>query len=519
MSRGYSGGWVLALVGATSACAPRKDVDRVWQLVEDKLPGGLLRVVGTSSRDVYAVGADPRNEGSLVLHFDGDRWERLHTGTTGDLWWLEIVGPDDVRMVGEGGLVLVYHPATRTFERLTSPGVETLFGVFGLRSSDVWYVGGVPSARGVVWRDTGNGIQSIPNVPTPTVAALFKAHGFADGRLWVVGEGGLAALWDGTRFVRHPTGKSSTLFTVHGRSADDVYAVGGAGFGVILRWDGARWVDESRAESSALTAVFVSEDGERVLAAGANGLVLERGTDGAWTRLEGVPTLQDFHSIWIDERGGLWAVGGQLASDPPRSGMLVHYGEAIATGLSGGSNDRDASVAPDASGPDASSPASRDAGAADADSTDRGTADAGATSDVTVEVGTGASAFVPVTESDVLMPVRGAQGGDRIMGYHLWGAARVKGLDPSRVTLDVFVEDADTNERRGRTQRISELEAVDDAYVAYGLALRIDDCCRVENHRLRLRLVATDDHGTSGQDVRIVRGGMCLGPSDEPICR
>lgn len=43
----------------------------------------------------------------------------------------------------------------------------------------------------------------------------------------------------------------------------------------------------------------------------------------------------------------------------------------------------------------------------------------------TVEVGTGADAFTPVTEGDAIPIIFGPQG-----GWHLWGAFRDTGLDP-----------------------------------------------------------------------------------------
>src|SRR5215472_8163914 len=105
---------VLAACGSKTTEPP--PVTPAWQAVFQDLPGGLLRVWGRSSRDVYAVGAAD-DQGSVALHYDGRAWKRLATGTREDLWWVDAVGDDDVRMVGAKGLILVHHPRAGTFER------------------------------------------------------------------------------------------------------------------------------------------------------------------------------------------------------------------------------------------------------------------------------------------------------------------------------------------------------------------------------------------------------------------
>jgi hypothetical protein len=37
----------------------------------------------------------------------------------------------------------------------------------------------------------------------------------------------------------------------------------------------------------------------------------------------------NFHGSWIDDRGGMWAVGGQTFSPPYTEGVLIHRGKAI----------------------------------------------------------------------------------------------------------------------------------------------------------------------------------------------
>jgi hypothetical protein len=36
----------------------------------------------------------PRTVAPLVLHYDGERWQRLVTGASGDLWWISVTPID-----------------------------------------------------------------------------------------------------------------------------------------------------------------------------------------------------------------------------------------------------------------------------------------------------------------------------------------------------------------------------------------------------------------------------------------
>lgn len=320
---------VLASLACGSADPPPEPS---WQVVQSGLPGGLLRVWGRSARDIYAVGADGDGAGSLVLHFDGRAWRRLDPGTRGDLWWVDGVGDDDIRMVGEAGLILRYRPSTGAFERLEAPEAITLFGVWGSSSGDVWYAGGdISRGRGILWRDDGRSIRSTSEVITATgTAALFKVHGFAEGGVWFVGQLGRTAFWNGSSFVEPRSGTALPLFTVHGLRASRVYAVGGVADGVILAWDGSEWMDETPREAPQLNAIWVVRD-DLAYAAGFNGRIFRRDAAG-WSEIaDDIPTFQDLHSVWVDENGEIWASGGRLASDPPKDGVLIHYGVPIPT--------------------------------------------------------------------------------------------------------------------------------------------------------------------------------------------
>jgi hypothetical protein len=321
----------LALACGSEDPPPAPPAEKAWQTVLDGLPGALLRVWGRSSRDVYVVGADADGQGPLILHFDGDRWRRLRSGAQGDLWWMAEVGPDDIRMVGDQGLVLRYRPSSGAFEPRTTGVTSRLFGVWGAASDDVWYVGGDPAVnRGVVLHDDGATIAApaVPLVATAS-ATIFKVQGNSADDVWFVGQLGTAARWNGGAFEVFDTGTRLPLMGVHGLSSSRMFAAGGVGSGVLLSFDGAAWTDEGPIDLPQMIAVWAAGE-DSIYAGGFNGRLYRRSAAEGWTQLaDRIGTFQDLHSVWVDETGGIWAVGGRLAADPPLDGVLVYYGPPI----------------------------------------------------------------------------------------------------------------------------------------------------------------------------------------------
>jgi hypothetical protein len=301
-----------------------------WRAVFSEVRSGLLRAWGYNSQDVYVVGADAEGSGPQALHFDGRRWKDLDPPVTGDLWWVQGVDDDDVRMVGEGGMVLVYTPSTDSFEVRQAPTEHVLFGVWGASSSDVWYVGGdVGRNRGVILRDDGDRIVEVMHTSTAS-AAFFKVFGVDEETIWFVGQRGTALRWNGSELVETETPTGLPLMGVHGIDPDRVYAVGGVSDGVMLAWNGSAWEAETPPGAPQMIGVWAS-DREDVHACGFNGNVYRR-SDGAWSMVaEKIPTFQDLHAIWVDDDDAIWAVGGRLAENPPTGGVLIRWGSPISS--------------------------------------------------------------------------------------------------------------------------------------------------------------------------------------------
>lgn len=321
--------WVIValVVFGTAACEPDGGGESArWETVFAELPAALLGVWGTSADDVWTVGADA-GDGPYVLHFDGDTWTRKASGQRGTLWW---VWGNATRlwMAGEAGLVLRYDRAADRFTRIEGvPANVTLYGIFELPSGDVWTVGG-NSSGGRVFKLSGSTFAE-ETVPAEAAEAgrFFKVWGRSATDLWVVGVGDKMLYRDGSGWQVFDTPRGGRLTTVHGNSSQ-VVAVGGFTEGLVVDASSSGPVDASPSGVSPLNGVWVQTDGT-VVAVGAAGTVIER-RGSVWRTPNGVPgSLDDYHAVYVDPAGGVWAVGGFLLVEPQRRGMLLHYGLPI----------------------------------------------------------------------------------------------------------------------------------------------------------------------------------------------
>ena len=302
-----------------------------WKLVQQELPSALLSVQVVASGDVYAVGSDVLDgRGPYVLRYDGDRWDRLETEASGDLWWVHEVAADEIWMSGADRLVLRLQPSTATFTEVdVGEGSEILYGIWGPAADDIWAVGG--EKCGVVLRFDGAGWRELdlPELEgSQCLPPLFKVWGTAGDRVWIVGERGVTLTWDGSGLALQQTETRRTLFTVHSDAAAGVVAaVGGQQSGEIWELSDGVWNDVTPDGARQMLGVNVGPDGEAV-AVGDRASSIRRHADGWRIEENGLSAIGDlsFHAVWVDPGGNAWAVGGQLLVGPFDRGVVARYG-------------------------------------------------------------------------------------------------------------------------------------------------------------------------------------------------
>lgn len=313
---------------AAAGC-PGKDVGddtavaEGFSVVAEGLEAGLMCVQGTAADDLWIVGADA-GTGPTVLHYDGAALTPIATGHTGDLWWVQPTATGAV-FVGVDGAILEHAGGVTT--EIPGPAEVSFFGVWGASDDDLWAVGGDTSGGGppVVWRNVTGTWAPFSDPVIDGFAApdiFYKVHGTAADDLWIVGTAGILLHWDGATFTEMECGGDGVLFTVHVGGPFPV-AVGGAGQALVCNFDGTNWVNTSPPFEPMMNGV--SGRGDTLIATGQQGTVL-RWSGTEWVHDELFLTTEVLHSVWIDEEGGIWSVGGGVNSLPIVDGVILYEG-------------------------------------------------------------------------------------------------------------------------------------------------------------------------------------------------
>jgi len=328
-----------------------------WADVWEEPYGFVWRVSGFDDAAALAVGA----AGSLVRAAPGQAPEQLLQGRRRDLRAVAQRPDGEVFACGLRATLLV-RGALGWSEVAGVPGGDFFDLVFAADGT-----GYLAASAGHLLRWDGATFSSLTDADHNGQAdAAMRARQLralwqlADGQLLVVGDDGLAGLWDGQAWVaRDLPGTEDDLYDVWGSSAEDMWAVGqnlgvyhhdgngwrpvsvpraagladnawyhgvwGSGpedvtivgqLGTVLRLQGANWSLEPRLTQEHLSAVLGLPDGTR-WAVGAGGAILRAdGAGGGWVRAES-GTRADLWALGLLADGALVAVG--------RAGAVLHH--------------------------------------------------------------------------------------------------------------------------------------------------------------------------------------------------
>ncbi|MCB9740521.1 MAG: hypothetical protein H6747_14755 [Deltaproteobacteria bacterium] len=325
--------WVVCCL-AVGACSSEKEPEklgaRTWHVVQDDDDAGAYYSVWAGSpSDVWIVGGEAGKP--VVRHFDGSTWSRRDPPLGGKLRWVHGDGAGNVLVVGDGGEAARWDGASWTAMPTGHPKA-TLWGAWLGADGQAWTVGGVDGAAnatettdrllllhrdagGTAWADVP--LAARADWPQSAESRIFKvwrdeASGevFACGGRAIVAQGKGGADW--TSALSDPSG--APLFTIHGRSATDVWAVGGSLGVLLVHYDGAAWASVEPPDDApfVVQGLHVHPDGV-VEIVGAVGWTARRDGEGRWWSST-ADTGHDLHGVAFDgER--TWAVGGDIAID------------------------------------------------------------------------------------------------------------------------------------------------------------------------------------------------------------
>lgn len=337
--------WLLATLLTSCTPAPTS-APPAWHVVFDQLPAPLFSIWQADDGVLYAVGGAAGR--SLVLRHDKNGWWTMDPGTSAPLWWVFGFSSTHVYAVGERGTITYFGGQRWEVFREGSP--YTLYGVWGANPSDLWAVGGSPTlsqSRPVTLRSQGGSWQEVDAGLRPA-ASLFKVWGTAADNVYVVGEGGLLARFNGERFVEQQQPATTRLVTVFGSGADSVFAVGGAAGPELVHFDGGSWArlpppgDQGRtlfggATGAGREIVIVGELGYLAQGSGTSMQVAAAGTGDCLHAV--TPTTAGFAAVGGDLQGKL-SRGVLIARGGLQPGALQAWpwaGRALAPPLDAGS--------------------------------------------------------------------------------------------------------------------------------------------------------------------------------------
>ncbi len=255
-------GGSLRVVTVDGAVLSRVGQD--WLLETPGVRADLEAVWGFSDRDVWAVGDD-----GLILHFDGSAWAEVPSGVDQNLTAVWGAAPDDVFAATTWGIILHFDGSQwsrqadldtwlddlwgssgshvlaagefahwydgSVWTRDESFSWDLIHGIWGTGPEDVFMVGEVQP----LWHH--DGVGWTPQDARATVDLdLYGIWGDRPDRMQALGRPGFNCyFYDGQTWKEEPIISAGTLFGMHGRAWDDVYAVGWEG--EVMHFDGSVW--------------------------------------------------------------------------------------------------------------------------------------------------------------------------------------------------------------------------------------------------------------------------------------
>jgi hypothetical protein len=288
-------------------------------LFDPNHPGGGLDlrtriqvIRGRSASDVWAVGVQ-----GATAHFDGTSWTKSNTGTKETMNALWLRESEEIALASIGSVF------TRGLEALDGGAADA-----GPATADGWTARGAPRALTAIPNENRllSSSWAAPGAEwlwCTTVEAPFNSASTPNG-LWRLH---VAPATNALEIAgAFPSGMCAVLpcskmTSVHGSSADDLWAVGYTGATVritdaqsdkpsLAAFDSKTW--------AALHGVWTASASD-AWAVGGNGVIRHyTGHPTAWDVVADVPATETLRAVWGTSASDVWAVGDDAA--------VLHYG-------------------------------------------------------------------------------------------------------------------------------------------------------------------------------------------------
>lgn len=142
----------------------------------------------------------------------------------------------------------------------------------------------------------------------PAPHGLLTVFGTSPSDVWVTGEEGALARFDGEGWHGFPTALNTPLRGLHGNGPGNVWAVGPH---AVLRFDGEAWVELLHVPEETLLDIWVSPRGEAWIAGHSNrdDRALVRSWDGVSWQTYVLETALTFWAVWGSSDGVIYIAG------------------------------------------------------------------------------------------------------------------------------------------------------------------------------------------------------------------
>ncbi|MFO0579914.1 MAG: hypothetical protein U1A78_38575 [Polyangia bacterium] len=291
---------VYALWGASSSDVWAVTLNGVWRWdgttwkrdMSAPIMGKPIRYLrGFGANNIWAASS------TEVFRFDGTSWTAAPADNGATLGGIQGIGYSagpDVWFVASTGR-LFRHAGTAdctaagkcwTSTTLTDFAANSFYGLYAPSANEAHLVGNgvgtLLSYDGQSWTrsESIGGVLSSPYLYTGFgIASTSPTPSFI-----TVGPNNLAMHYDGTSFATTNPVAPSNIASIHGLSANDLWAVSTSN-GTVLHWTGSRWDVTTTGTTSALYGVFVANSPRYIYVVGTGGY-MARSTDGTtWTTL------------------------------------------------------------------------------------------------------------------------------------------------------------------------------------------------------------------------------------------